>query len=195
MDQVFIFWKTFVYLPLVTVFSFVQWISSGLFYYGNIFIEVQVEYHTRVLLCHYANHFIDNINSWKANKLFPLFFFSKLNSQLKFCRLAFSVIDCFTVGVNINPLMWEKWMRRSTRNFNIPQLDLLPPPPRATNALPYRWICRSNARSKEHFSFAPVLLVYKHVNTFRDPLFDDDVFTRLGLVKRCNFNIETIKND
>ena len=37
--------------------------------------------------------------------------------------------------------------------------------------------------------------MYKHVNTFSDPLYHDNVFTRLGLVKRCNFNIETLKDD
>ena len=98
-------------------------------------------------------------------------------------------------------------MHRSTRNPNF----FLPPPPRVnpghwnfqrldrsnsrllgpkwcSNALPYRQICLANPTKEIVVDSCCQLM-------FRDPSYDDAVFTRLELLQKQEFNIETVKSD
>ena len=101
-------------------------------------------------------------------------------------------------------------MRRSTRNFNIP-----PPPPGQTPGIWTfeDWIVQIPAPYGQNGVQMPYLIVgfvcqmpllknnrlrllsslTRLVYMFRDPLYDGAVFTRLELLQKHNFNIETIR--
>ena len=100
---------------------------------------------------------------------------------------------------------------------NAEKLQHLPPPPSLFpgqtpghlnfRSSPNNWCSNAPPYNRINFVFqipllknnrckllsALIKLVYKHANTFRDPLYDGPVFTRLELLQKHNFNIETIK--
>ena len=100
-------------------------------------------------------------------------------------------------------------MRRSTRNFNIP-----PPPGQTPGIWTFEdWIVQIPAPYGQNGVQMPYLIVgfvcqmpllknnrlrllsslTRLVYMFRDPLYDGAVFTRLELLQKHNFNIETIR--